>query len=139
MKPHAFFSKVLVASAFTLMLSASLPKVSLAGTGKDKSITSLTEDQVTVQYCGSDNDSYLFRVEFKNPRTEKFTLIVKNDDGLTVFQEQYDNSHFVRTFKLPKEDADIHPTFIVRTANSEVKRSFVVSRKITEDLVVTKL
>jgi len=78
-------------------------------------------------------------LEFNNPSAQKFSLIIKNDDGVIVYNEKFSDSSFDKTFHLPKEGTDIHPTFIVRTANGDVKRSFSVSRKVTEDFEVTKL
>ena len=81
----------------------------------------------------------MFRVEFNNPSAQKFTLIIKNEEGVTVYNEKFSEVNFDKTFHLPYDGNDIQPTFIIRTANGEVKRSFFVSRKVVENYQVTKL
>jgi hypothetical protein len=141
MKPLASISvrKSISAIAVASALAFTVPGTGFANTGKEKTGNQVTESQVSVQYCGTDKDSYMFRVEFENPKAEKFSLIVKNDDGVIVFQQYYESTRFTTIVRLPKEDMDIHPTFVIHTANADFKRSFAVSRKLTEDYVVTKL
>jgi len=131
--------KTISATAAAVLLIVSNPAAVHANPEKGKNANHVSDEQVSVQYLGADADSYLFRVEFANPAARKFSLIIKNDDGVTVFQEQYSDARFSKTVRLPKEEMDIHPSFIVHTSNGDVKRSFNISRKITENLVVTKL
>jgi hypothetical protein len=142
MKPVFVINRVIKAISVTtaaVLLIIGRPAVSHASPVKGKEVGHVSEEKVSVQYKGSDAANYLFRVEFENAAAQKFSLIIKNDEGVTVFQQQYENVHFATTVLLPKEEVDIHPTFIIHTANGDIKRSFSVSRKITEDLVVTKL
>jgi hypothetical protein len=130
--------KAISATATVVLLIASNPMTTHANPIKGKATNRVSENQLSVQYSGTDADSYVFRVAFDNPTTQKFSLIIKNDEGLTVYQEQYTDTHFAKIVRLPKEEVDIHPTFIIHTSNGDVKQRFSVSRKITEDLVVTK-
>ena len=70
---------------------------------------------------------------------EKFWLIIKNDAGDVVYQQAYKDAHFSKTIRLPKEEGEMHPTFVIRTANDQVERKFVVNRKVSEKVTVTKL
>ena len=133
------FVKSMATAAAVALLFVSNPLTSLAGTVKEKEKSSVTDDQVTVKYTGADASTYLFRVEFSNPSAQKFSLIIKNDDGVIVYSEKFSDVSFDKTFHLPKEGTDIQPTFIIRTTNGDVKRSFSVSRKVTEDFEVTTL
>ena len=142
MKPQFVSARVLKAGsilATAVLLIVSNPTNSHATPIKDKKIAQVTEEQVTVQYAGSDNNNFVFRVQFENPSAQKFSLLVKNDEGVVVYQEQFNDAHFVRTVRLEKGETEIHPTFVIRTANGEVKRSFLVNTTITENVVVTKL
>ena len=136
---NSYALKSMATAATVALLFVSNPLTSMAGTVKDKEKTALADEQVSVKYAGADESSYLFRVEFSNPSAQKFSLIIKNEEGVIVYNEKFSDTSFDKTFHLPKEGSDIQPTFIIRTANGEVKRSFFVSRKITEDFEVTKL
>ena len=106
---------------------------------KEKKVSTITENQVSVQYNGSDENSFVFRVQFENPSAQKFSLLVMNDDGIVVFEKEFSDIHFAKNVHLSKESGDIHPTFIIRAGKREVKRSFSVNRITTENIEVTKL
>jgi len=98
-----------------------------------------TDNQVSVNYVGATENSIVFHLEFENKTGEKFYLIVKNDAGEIVYKNAFSDTHFEKNIRLPKEETEMHPTFIIRTANEEVERKFSVNRKVSEDLVVTNL
>jgi len=133
------FVKSVAGAAAVALLFVSNPLTSVAGTVKGNEKTTVANEQVDVQYAGADADAYLFRVEFNNPSAQKFSLIIKNEEGIVVYNEKFSEVNFDKTFHLPYDGTDIQPTFIIRTANGEVKRSFYVSRKVVENFEVTKL
>jgi hypothetical protein len=101
---------------------------------------SVTEDQVSVKYQGTSENNIIFKVEFENPTSEKFSLIIKNDNGDVVYHQQFSDAHFSKSVFFQNTDSDIHPTFIIRTAsNNEIVRQFAVNRTLTESTVVTRL
>jgi hypothetical protein len=106
---------------------------------KDKTASGLTEGQVSVQYTGSNDESVSFSVKFENSGAEKFWFIVKNDAGEIIYRQQFNDVHFAKSIVLQKDDNVIQPSFIIRKGNDEIVHSFVVSRKVTENTVVTKL
>ncbi|HEY8968784.1 MAG TPA: hypothetical protein VIM64_06820, partial [Puia sp.] len=67
-------------SAAALVFIISNPIVSLANGGKNDK-AKLTDEQVTVQYVGINEDHVVFHVDFENPTGEKFWLIIRNDNG----------------------------------------------------------
>lgn len=133
------FVKSVAGAAAVALLFVSNPLTSVAGTVKGNEKTTVANEQVDVQYAGADAGAYLFRVEFNNPSAQKFSLIIKNEEGIVVYNEKFSEVNFDKTFHLPYDGTDIQPTFIIRTANGEVKRSFYVSRKVVENFEVTKL
>lgn len=133
------FVKSVAGAAAVALLFVSNPLTSVAGTVKGNEKTTVANEQVDVQYAGADAGAYLFRVEFNNPSAQKFSLIIKNEEGIVVYNEKFSEVNFDKTFHLPYDGTDIQPTFIIRTANGEVKRSFYVSRKVVENFQVTKL
>ena len=110
-----------------------------ANTGGSKK-ASVTEEQVSVKYQGTTENSIVFKVEFENPTSEKFSLIIKNDNGDVVYHQQFSDAHFSKSVYFQNTDAQIHPTFIIRTGNNnEVVRQFAVNKTLTENTVVTSL
>ena len=102
-------------------------------------IISPTDKQVNVTFVGATDNSLVFHLEFENKTGEKFYLIVKNDAGDIVYQASYNDVHFEKNIRILKEDSEIHPTFVIRTANEQVERKLSVSRKMSENFVVTTL
>jgi hypothetical protein len=102
-------------------------------------IISPVDQAVSVNYIGSTENSLVFHLEFNNPSGERFWMIIKNDAGDVVFQQAYKDTHFSKTIRLPKEDGEMHPAFVIRTSNAQVERKFLVNRKISEKVEVTKL
>ncbi len=131
------FVKVMTVAATAFVLLVSNP--ASANLGKNKGTVTISEQQVTVDYVGATDNSLVFRVQFENPTAQKFSLIIKNDAGDVVYQAQYSDIHFAKAIHLPKEDSEMHPTFVIRSNNQQIERSFVVNRKVTEQVEVTKL
>ena len=100
-------------------------------------IISPTDKNVNVTFVGATDNSLVFHLEFENKTGEKFYLIVKNDAGDIVYQASYNDVHFEKNIRIVKEDSEIHPTFVIRTANEQVERKLSVSRKTSENFVVT--
>jgi hypothetical protein len=125
-------------STAALVFIISNPLVSLANGGKNEK-AKLTDDQVTVQYVGVNEDHVVFHVDFENPTGEKFWLIIRNDIGDVVYRKQFSGNHFSKNVYFENEQAEIRPTFTIRNDNNEITRQFAVTRTITENTVVTKL
>jgi hypothetical protein len=130
--------KALSVAVVALVFFISNPLTSLAN-GDNNKKSGLTDGQVSVTYVGVDNNSVVFRVEFENPTAEKFWLIIKNDAGDVIYRKQFSDTHFAKSVFFQKEEADIHPTFVIRNGENEIARQFAVTSTITENTVVTKL
>ncbi len=102
-------------------------------------IVNPVDQEVSVSFVGVTENNFVFHLNFDNKIGEKFWLIVKNDAGEVVYQQAYKDVHFSKTIRLPKEEGEIHPTFVIRTQNEQVERRFAVNRKISENVVVTQL
>ena len=102
-------------------------------------IISPTEQQVSVKYIGTSDNNLVFHLEYENKTGEKFFLIIKNDLGEVVYQNAYNDVHFEKNIRLPKEDSEMKPTFIIRTSTEQVERKFSVNRQVSENIVVTSL
>jgi hypothetical protein len=102
-------------------------------------IVSPADQLVSVNYVGSNENSVTFHLDFENKTGEKFWLIIKNNEGEIVYKNAFTDTHFEKNIRLTREENEMHPTFIIRTANDQVERKFSVDRKISENIVVTTL
>jgi hypothetical protein len=135
-------SRILAVAAAAGVIIAANPMTTLAnGGGKSAKHTARTsgEDQVSVKFMGSTDRDVTFKVDFENPTGEKFALIVKNDNGDIVFNQQYTDTHFSKTVIIENTESDIQPTFIIRTSNQDIVRQFQVSTTLTQLITVTRL
>jgi hypothetical protein len=149
MNIHSFNTravKTIAASAAAIVLFVSNPLTSHANGGVmdkggiDIKKISLGNEQVSVQYLGANETSLIFRVNLENPSADKFSLIIKDDEGEIVYHKQYNDVHFSKIVYFQKEEITTnHPTFVIRTGNTDIVRQFAVNRTVTENTVVTEL
>ncbi|HXB29227.1 MAG TPA: hypothetical protein VNW49_05380 [Puia sp.] len=127
-------ASVLAAAALLTLGSAKLQAAPII-----EKIINPTDKQVTVNFVGATDNNLVFHLEFDNKSGEKFYLIIKNDAGDIVYQNAYNDVHFEKNIRIPKEDTEIRPTFIIRTASEQIEKKFSVDRKVSENFVVTSL
>ncbi len=140
MKPvFSKFSLKKSAPVLAAALLLSLGSASVHAAPIIEKIVNPVDQEVSVNYVGVTENNFVFHLNFDNKSGEKFWLIVKNDAGEIVYQQAYKDAHFSKSIRLPKEEGEIHPTFVIRTANEQVERRFVVNRKISENVIVTQL
>ena len=91
-----------------------------------------------VQYVGTSNDGIVFNVKHENADAAKFDLIIKNEYGDIVYQQQYNDKNFDKRVVLVKEGGDARLTFIIRSGNTSYKQVFNITTttKTVEDVVV---
>ena len=132
--------KVIAVALTAVVVLVSNPLTSQAnGGGINNKKASVTEEQVSVKYQGTHDNNVVFKVEFENPTTEKFWLIIKNDAGDVVYHQQFNSAHFSKSVFFQNTDSEIHPTFVIRNGNNEIVRQFAVNRTLTENTVLTRL
>ena|ERR1700754_45277 len=129
--------KAVVKFIAVALIAVAVSNPTFANGGENKKAAN--EAQVSVKYQGTSNNALSFKVEFDNPTGEKFSLIIKNDNGDVVYHGQFNDAHFSKNVFFENTDADIHPTFIIRTGNNEIVRQFQVSKTVTENTTVTLL
>jgi hypothetical protein len=131
-----------IVSAFFLgsALLVATPFSSNANNDKGK-VTAISEDQLSVQYTGSNENSVMFRVKFQNTAAQKFSLIIKNDVGDVVYQDQFTTADFNKAVHILKDGEFNKATFIIRVGNQQIEQRFVINRntEVVENVVVTKL
>jgi hypothetical protein len=132
--------KTLAAALTAIVVLVSNPTISKAGDGGvAKKTNAVKEEQVAVKYLGTSENNIIFKVEFENPTAEKFSLIIKNDNGDVVYNQASTDSHFSKSVYIQNTDSEFHPTFIIRNDKSEVVRHFSVVKTFSENTVVASL
>jgi hypothetical protein len=136
--------KSIATAATAAVLFAGSPISSFATPVNDrhKNSKSIPESSVKVQYIGSNEKMFEFKIEFENPTAQKFTMIIKNDDGDVLYSKEYSDVHFAKTIQLLKEGIEtenIHPTFVISAGTRLIQRSFAIEKKVTENVTATKL
>jgi hypothetical protein len=136
--------KTIVMTATAAVLFAGSPISSFANPIKTNHsrTAGISESQIDIKYLGSDENQFQFRVELENSAAQKFVLIIKNDEGDVVYSKEFSDVHFAKNISILKDENNaesIHPTFTVSIGKRLVQRSFSIERKVTEDVVVTKL
>lgn len=125
------FSRAIVLAAIAGTLSFS----AMAGTTNSKESKNT---QSSVQYVGATNNGIVFNVKNENTEAGKFDLIIKNEFGEVVYQQQYSEKGFDKKIVLVKEPGDARLTFIIRSGNATYKQAFDINTttRTVEDVVV---
>ena len=91
-----------------------------------------------VQYEGTTEKGIVFNVKYENAAASPFNLIIKNEYGEVVYQQQYNDKNFDKKVLLTKEPGDARLTFIIKSASVNLKQSFDIttSTRTVEDVVV---
>jgi hypothetical protein len=68
-------------------------------------------------------------------------LIIKNDVGDVVYQDQFNTADFNKAVHILKDGEFNKASFIIRVGNQQIEQRFVINRntEVVENVVVTKL
>lgn len=126
------FRKVMMVAGFVSVLSFS---AMAAPAATDKTAKTA---QSEIEYVGTTKDGIVFNVKFENADSSKFDLIIKNEYGDVVYQQQYNNKNFDKKVILLKEPGEARLTFMIKAADATYKESFDISTvtRTVEDVVV---
>jgi hypothetical protein len=136
MKPQftAAISKLIFGTA--LLLSVATVNAQSATTDPGQK-----ESPAFVKYLGTQDDMIVFNVSYSNPDAGKFCVIVKDQDGMQLYQNIYTEKSFFKQFRLPKTDKN-KITFIIRNyKDADIAKSFAVNinSRLVEDVAVRKV
>ena len=83
--------------------------------------------QSSVEFKGAIDKIFLFDVKVENPDAETFTLEIQNDNGATLYSQNYFDTNLLKEIKLSNEELAAHYNFTVRINSREPEQNFVVS------------
>lgn len=98
------------------------------------------EAAATVKHIGNPPGSMVFQVQYDNQSGDKFSLIIKDNDGAVLFQDVYSGKKFDKKFQLPQAQAD-KLKFIIRGIGNNHLQTFEVNTntRLVEEIVVKKV
>ena len=75
---------------FVLALGLFFGAPASAMANESDTLSGAAENKATVQFAGSTTESVFFDLKINNPKGDKLTLVVVNDEGDVVFLKNYD-------------------------------------------------
>jgi hypothetical protein len=131
-------SRILVFAALLFGFALAHPLASQAHPSVCPEVKVPVDSLVSVQYIGTRDDLFVFRVQVENNGAERYSVLLKNDEGVIVYREDSRGIRFDKNFCLPNDEGSIHPTFVIRVGNKETAYQFSANRTITEKVDVVK-
>lgn len=127
-------SKFFKASAFALLLTVSA-SASYAGINPGPGV-----NNAVIEHIATTNDNLLFEVKVANEKGEKFTLLIKDNTGTTLYRGVYNDKDFIKRFQFPKNESD-KIVFIVKSASGNKTESFEINSRtrLVEEVVVKRV
>lgn len=127
-------SKFFKASAVALMLTVSAPAIYAAG-NPDPGVKN-----AVINHLATTGDNLLFEVKVANESGEKFTLVIKDNTGTTIYRGVYSDKNFAKKFQFPKGEND-KVVFIVKSASGNKTESFEINSntRLVEEVIVKRV
>lgn len=129
------FSKFIKASVVVLMLTGA-EGAQAASVSNDKDGIG----KAVVTYVSADAETLSFDVKVDNTTGDKFTIIVKDDKGITIYRGTFTDKGFKKRFVLPKTDSN-KLTFLVKSESENKIESFEINNntRVIEEVVVKRI
>lgn len=140
-KQSMYVVKTIVRNKFTaitlIMFLAS--QVAVAQTRRVAVMEPVTA-AASVKHIGNPEGSVVFQVQYDNLAGDKFSLIIKDNDGAIIYQDTYTDKKFDKKFQLPQGEAD-KLQFIIKGTKNNYSQTFEVNTRsrMVEEVVVKKV
>ncbi len=132
-------TRALAAMVIAGSVLMAVPFQTKANTGNLEIISD--NNQASVQYIGTVDNALIFSVRLDNINGDKFTLVIRDENGHELYSREYNDKNFSRKIKLVKSDDVSRYSFVIKSVNKELEQTYAVSTetKIIDEVVVTKL
>jgi hypothetical protein len=93
-----------------------------------------------VSHIGTTSDMIVFSVKVPNVKGTRFSIVIKDAEGNTLFNSTYNEKNFSKKFQLPKLENDKY-TFLIKNATGNASQTFEVDSHVrfVEEVVVKKI
>jgi len=128
-----------------LIISAALfafaPVHSMANNNNKKIEIISNENTASVKFAGSTDNALFLDLKVNNPNGDKFKLVIRDNDGIVLFNKEYTDTSFAKKIKILKDDDNSRYNISIRSSNKGLENNFAVSAvsKTIDDVIVTKL
>ncbi|MHA4812143.1 hypothetical protein ACX0G9_28875 [Flavitalea flava] len=109
-------------------------------TGTEITDSSKTEGPFAIKYLGTEGDLLAFQVVYENPEGQKFSIMVKDQEGAQLYHGIFTEKTFFKQFRLPRTDKN-KISFIIRNYRSaDISKAFVinVNSRFVEEVAIKK-
>ena len=98
-----------------------------------------TSKNAVIRYLGSDEEMFIFNVQYNNVLGDKFILEINDNSGNALFRSIYSDRVFYKKFKIPKEIGKLN--FTIKNIKDKSKYTFLVDSNIRtyEDVVISRV
>ena len=96
--------------------------------------------KTNVTYVATGNESLYFDVRVENAEGERFVIVVKDDNGTTLYRGSSSDKDFKKRFILPKTDSS-KLTFHIKSESGIKSESFEINTntRVVEEVTVKKV
>lgn len=95
-----------------------------------------------VEFISSGDTGTILSVQYKNELKQKFTLLIRDEAGNTVYRKEYNAENFAKTFQLVNENSENNPnlTMIIEVdGGSDFRFNINTSFEEVKKVEVSKL
>ena len=94
----------------------------------------------SVKHIGNPDGTAVFQVQYDNQAGDKFSVIIKDNDGNVIYQDTYSDRKFDKKFQLPQGETD-KLKFIIKGPKNNTIQSFEVNTntRVIEEIIVKKV
>jgi hypothetical protein len=137
------FMRVVNAALYSKSVKLVASLILIAGSFSAQAQTANNESPVRVaevKHIGNTRDMMVFQVQVDNSLGERFSVVLKDTYGATLFNEVFKDKKFDKKFKVPKtEDSKVY--FVIRDLANNSEQSFEVNSntRVIEEVSVRRI
>jgi hypothetical protein len=111
-------------------------------TAHAEGIKEVAKTPVEVKYLGMNEAQPIFQVDINNLKGEDLYVVLKDEDGGTLYRESFNSKSFSKKFQINLPDVSaMKVTMSVFSKDGKNKQEFEINNemKVVEDVVVTRV
>ena len=108
----------------------------------DSAVNTMTSknENVSVNYIGSNQDGVYFDVKYNNDKSASFTIVIKDDNGEELYSGNFSKKAFEKQFLLPRDNDASRITISLSAGKEKFLQSYNlnIETNTVQDVVVSK-
>jgi len=130
-----------VLSIIAILVLAIVTVPALANENKENGTIEKRETPV-VKYIGTVNMSPVYEIQFNNASQEALVITLKDEEGNTLYTENFAGSKYAKKFQFERADAsDLKLQLVLTSKHNNQSQSFQINKsvRVVEDVVISKI